>query len=228
MSDLIDPLDPLDPADLFDPFDPLTRRLSLPLLPQIRQAVHVYRHAVPRLVVGHLREQVERPRDVALNRLGGRREVNPLDLVERVEHRQHLAHRDGRPLRLRRRDFWSSASGRVLRILPEVAHARFATRIPQSRTPKLWAECESLDTIRRRPEVQRPARHRVADIQAIGQAVDLDGDALRDRGLQHPVEVEPEGLAPQQEPAGRMSEGVHPWVLDGAQQPVGERLRFRA
>ena len=99
--------------------------------------MHVSRRRAAVLVARHARQQLERAGDIAVDRLAGRREVDPLDLLERIEHGQQLAHdatlADPTDVSARVR---SSATGRVFRTSAGVTHARRATRDATTRASR--------------------------------------------------------------------------------------------
>jgi hypothetical protein len=55
--------------------------------------VHVARHAIAIGIARHAGQQVERACQVPLDGVARRREIQALDLVEGIEHRQQCAHR---------------------------------------------------------------------------------------------------------------------------------------
>ena len=101
----------LDPVRDVFPGCPLAFRMAEELW---KQMPRVFRAALPVVIVRHAGQQVERAREVAVDGLAGGAEVQIPDLVERIEHRQELAH--GARLADRRRLSWlrSSAVGLVL------------------------------------------------------------------------------------------------------------------
>ena len=62
---------------------------------------------------------------------------------------------------------------------------------------------------------------RVAEIQALGLAVDFHRDAAFGRGADDGGHVHRGGLALQETPAGRVAEHIHPRTVESTQDPVG-------
>src|SRR5262245_22422775 len=112
--------------------------VSRPVRAHLRQPLHVHRRALALFFGVHRLQQIERLREIVLNRLLRGREVQPPDfgeLVIRAEHLQFGAHR-----RFRRSRERNASNGRVFSTSSRWSQARRAMMTPQFRTLKASLE----------------------------------------------------------------------------------------
>ena len=114
-----------------------------------------------------------------------------------------------------------AASGRVLSTADGVAQPRRAVATEKSMLSSPRTECASVEQTISTPASQRLADVLAAQVEAVGQAVDLDCDALLERDLEHAVEVQ-RVLGPAVDVAARgVAEAAHVRVAQRRLDPRG-------
>ena len=97
----------------------------------------------------------------------------------------------------------------MLRTSAAVAQPRRAVGTESVMFASPRTECASVEQTIRTPAAQRVADVLAAQVEAVGQPVDLDRDALLERDLEHALEVEGVLRPAADEPAGRVAEAAH-------------------